>query len=211
MRDEEAMLMTDKARSLERLRDDLRGQRREEQKTYRAGMAVEIGDYTYGTPKIRSWGEKNAKLMIGKFCSIGANVKIYLGGNHRNEWMTTYPFNALPQLRGIWSDIDDGVAATKGDVIIGNDVWIADDVSILSGVTIGDGATIAKGAVVAKNIPAYTVAGGVPAEAKRTRWAAKAVADMKWWDLPTEQLAEVIPMLMSSDIQALRTYMEGMK
>lgn len=203
--------MTDKARALERLRDILRELRQRENARYRPEMIVEIGDYTYGTPFVHSWGEKNARLKIGKFCSIGGNVNIYLGGNHHNDWLTTYPFNALQQLRGIWSDTDNGVAATKGDVIIGNDVWIANDVTILSGVTIGDGATIANGAVVAKDIPAYAVAGGVPAEMKKIRWAASAVADLKWWDLPTEQLAEVIPMLMSSDTYALRTYMEGLK
>ena len=55
---------------------------------------VTIGDFTYGQPLILTWGE-NTKLTIGKFCSIGANVQIYLGGNHHTDWLTTYPFNVL--------------------------------------------------------------------------------------------------------------------
>lgn len=54
--------------------------------------------------------------------------------------------------------------AVATPVTIGNDVWIGGNVTILPGVTIGDRAVIAAGAVVTKDIPANTVAGGVPAK-----------------------------------------------
>lgn len=47
---------------------------------------------------------------------------------------------------------------------IGNHVWIGQGAVILKGVTIGDGAIIAAGALVTKDIPAYSIAGGVPAK-----------------------------------------------
>jgi len=53
---------------------------------------------------------------------------------------------------------------SKDPVVIGNNVWIGEHVCILPGVTIGDGAIIAANAVVTHDIPAYALAGGVPAK-----------------------------------------------
>ena len=55
----------------------------------------EFGDYTYGGPIIHWLGE-DARLKIGRFCSIASGVHIYLGGEHRTDWVTTYPFPAAP-------------------------------------------------------------------------------------------------------------------
>jgi acetyltransferase-like isoleucine patch superfamily enzyme len=93
-----------------------------------------IGEFTYGVPQIFDWQE-GARLIIGKFCSIADNVKIFLGGEHRTDWITTFPFSAkefndlFPEAKKI-----KGHPKTKGDVIIGNDVWIGYDAIILSGV-----------------------------------------------------------------------------
>ena len=78
----------------------------------------EIGEYTYGAPVIRWWGE-DAKLTIGRFCSIAANVKIFLGGNHRSEWITSYPFPSSPMNQD-WPNVNNRglpvLPATNGDV-----------------------------------------------------------------------------------------------
>lgn len=47
---------------------------------------------------------------------------------------------------------------------IGKNVWIGANVTVTPGVSIGDGAIIGAGAVVTKDIPANTVAAGVPAK-----------------------------------------------
>jgi acetyltransferase-like isoleucine patch superfamily enzyme len=121
---------------------------------------MEIGKYTYGTPKIH-WKHNNAKLMIGKFCSIGGNVNIYLGGNHRIDWITTYPFGHINN--NVFNSFNgEGHPSTKGNVIIGNDVWIGSNVTIMSGVCISDGAVIANNSHVVKNIEPYTLYGGNP-------------------------------------------------
>ena len=195
------MDIQEKVRALEALRDRLR-----DQYVCFEGSKVEIGDFTYGFPIVRTWGEADARLKVGKFCSIGGNVQIYLGGNHHTDWLTTYPFNVL--LKEQFPGIDGGVAATKGDVIIGNDVWIANDVTIMSGVTIGDGAVIMNGAVVTKDIPPYSIAGGVPARTKKARMEALSleVDGIRWWDWPLEKLAEAIPMLMSRSCSALKMF-----
>lgn len=154
---------------------------------------VQIGDFTYGNPLIMTWGEET-KLTIGKFCSIGANVQIYLGGNHHTDWLTTYPFNVL--LKDQYPGIDGAVAATKGDITIGNDVWIGNNVMIMSGVTIGDGAVIAAGTVVTEDVTASSLVAGIPAKQKRILWQKVPAVGMRWWDWPMEKLAEAIPRLM---------------
>lgn len=46
---------------------------------------------------------------------------------------------------------------------IGKNVWLGSHCTVLPGVTIGDNSVIAAGAVVTKDVPAYSVAAGVPA------------------------------------------------
>jgi len=89
---------------------------------------VTLGAHTYGTARIHWWGE-DADLTIGRFCSIARNVEIFLGGNHRPDWVTTYPFSVLrewPEAAGIT-----GHPASRGSVRIGNDVWIGTGATIL--------------------------------------------------------------------------------
>src|SRR5829696_7081952 len=58
----------------------------------------EIEAYSYGRPKVR-FPESGRKLTIGRYCSIADRVEILLGGDHRTDWVTTYPFDNLP---GLW-------------------------------------------------------------------------------------------------------------
>lgn len=70
----------------------------------------------------------------------------------------------LPKERRMRFD-EDGTAhlfERNEAITVGNDVWIASDVTVNAGVTIGEGAVIASGSVVTKDIPAYTLAAGVP-------------------------------------------------
>jgi acetyltransferase-like isoleucine patch superfamily enzyme len=58
---------------------------------------------------------------------------------------------------------------SKGPVEIGRGSWIGAHAVILDGVRVGEGAVIAAGAVVADDVPAFAVAGGVPARVIRER------------------------------------------
>lgn len=168
------------------------------------GNLIKADDFSYidGAPKVLSWGE-GARVHIGKFCSIAANVTFMLGGDHRNDWVSTYPFNAwLPDAFGNIK----GHPHTNGDIIVGNDVWISRDAKIMSGVHIGDGATVAANAVVTKDVEPYAVVGGVPAKVLKMRFSdgfVKWLLKVKWWDWPIEKIAEAVPLLQSDDIVSL--------
>ena len=58
---------------------------------------------------------------------------------------------------------------TRKGVIIEDGVWLGTRSVILDGVTIGKNSIIAAGSIVNKNVPAYSIAGGVPAKLIRDR------------------------------------------
>jgi chloramphenicol O-acetyltransferase type B len=160
-----------------------------------------IGRGSYGDDVVvRSWNE-GARLTIGAYCSLGHEVKIFLGGEHRTDWVTTYPFNVLwPAAAHI-----EGHPHTKGDVRIGNDVWIGAEAMILSGVTIGDGAIVGARAVVSRDVPPYAIAAGNPATVVKRRFDEATVARLlavQWWHWPEERIARLLPLMLSRDIEA---------
>jgi acetyltransferase-like isoleucine patch superfamily enzyme len=164
------------------------------------GGDVSIGAHSYGIPRLRWWGEP-ANLSIGKFCSIAEGVEIFLGGNHRVDWVTTYPFPVMrhwPQARAI-----KGHPATRGDVRIGNDVWLGAGCVILSGVSIGDGAVIGCRAVVSRDVPAYAIVAGNPATLVRMRFSdaqIQALQASAWWNLDPQRIRGLLPRLLSNDV-----------
>lgn len=163
----------------------------------------EIGRGTYGAPEIFSWNE-GATLKIGAFCSFATGVKLLLGGEHRIDWVTTYPFNVL------WESARHiaGHPKTKGDVIIGNDVWIGTEAIIMSGVKIGDGAVVAARAVVTKDIEPYAIYGGNPARLLKKRFDDKTIRqllELQWWNFKDEEIKKLLPLMLNTDIQAFIT------
>ena len=161
--------------------------------------------YTYGLKniRVRDWGE-GADVKVGSFCSIADNVTIFIGGNHRTDWVTTYPFGHIH--KDVFDHHGKGHPATKGDVVIGNDVWIGSGSTILSGIKIGDGAVIAANSVVVKDIPAYAIAGGNPAKVLKMRFSRKQIDKLlqnPWWELSDSRINDLIPLLCSNDIEAL--------
>lgn len=125
------------------------------------------------------------------------------GGEHRSDWMSTYPFNVF--LKEDFENIK-GHPATKGQVTIGNDVWIGSGATILSGVTIGDGAVIGTNALVAGDVPSYAIYAGNPAKLIRYRFDDEVIAklkEMKWWDWNYELIYKAIPLLQNGEIDKL--------
>lgn len=104
-------------------------------------------------------------VQINDSCHIAAVEKVVIGDNvliasrvfisdHDHGGSTLEELHCHPSDRPLMS----------APVYIDNDVWIGEGVTILKGVTIGKNAVIGAGAVVTKDIPAYTVAAGIPAK-----------------------------------------------
>jgi chloramphenicol O-acetyltransferase type B len=158
-----------------------------------------IGTGSYGDLNVRH-PNSEAKLVMGKYCSVAKGAQVFLGGEHQIEWVTTYPFSVLDP--DFW-DIR-GHPKTKGDVVIGNDVWIGAEAIIMSGVTIGDGAIIAARAVVVKDVAPYAIVGGNPAKFIKFRFDEMTIERLlaiKWWDWPEARIKSSIPQMLKPDVE----------
>jgi acetyltransferase-like isoleucine patch superfamily enzyme len=166
---------------------------------------MKVGKHTYGANNITErWG-KQTELIIGNFCSIASNVLVYLGGNHRIDWVTTYPFGAV-NTEIFNKHNGEGHPATNGNVIIGNDVWIGDNVTIMSGTRIGDGAVIGSNSVISGRIKPYSIYRGNPAEFLYFRFDEETIStllQLKWWDLDDSIINELSPLLCSDNYDEL--------
>lgn len=155
---------------------------------------IKIGRFTYGVENlsIMQWGE-GASLTIGSFCSLASSMNIFLGGNHRTDWMTTFPFGHIfvDELGG--QEII-GHPQTKGNVIIGHDVWIGHGVTIASGISIGSGAVLAANSTIVKDVAPYEVVGGNPAKFLKKRFDEDLIClllELSWWTLPLDLIKDV--------------------
>jgi acetyltransferase-like isoleucine patch superfamily enzyme len=165
-----------------------------------------VGSHTYGSPEVLWWGE-DARLDIGRFCSIADGVTFFLGGNHRPDWVTTYPFMEFED----WPEATGrkGHPATNGAVTIGSDVWIGNGAVIMSGVTIGHGAVVAARALVTRDVPPYAIVGGNPARVIRHRFrpaVVEGLLGLAWWTWPDDRIREALPDLLTPRV---KTFLRG--
>ncbi|NJN29797.1 MAG: acyltransferase [Synechococcales cyanobacterium RM1_1_8] len=110
------------------------------------GCRIELGAYTYIGPYSCLAGPGN--ISIGKDCLIASHCDLYAN---------THAFrdpDCLIRKQGL----------TFKGITIGDNCWLGAGVKVLDGVTIGDGCVVGAGAVVTKDLPANSVAVGVPAK-----------------------------------------------
>jgi len=164
---------------------------------------IQVGDYTYTAdviPELIAYLPTDI-IIIGKFCSLANGAILFGGGEHRVDWVSSYPFRIA---FGDPMANKDGHPASKGPTIVGNDVYIGYHAIVLSGVKVGNGVIIGAGAVVTQNIPDYAIVGGNPARVIKMRMTDAQIEDMlkiKWWDWPIEEIKKAIPYLCSDNIQ----------
>jgi len=164
-----------------------------------------VGRWSYGNPKIYRWDFKS-KLIIGNFCSLGPEIKIYLGGNHRTDWLTTFPFPANQFLKNFdKAKKIKNFHHSRGNIRIGNDVWIGGHSIILSGSLIGDGCVIGAGSLVTGKLDPYCIYAGNPIKKIRNRFRKaiiKKIIQTNWWNLDDQIINDISKYLCSNNYKA---------
>lgn len=174
---------------------------------------IMVGDFTYIADSdfkrhvTHHYEWLGDRLIIGKFCQIAAGVEFVMNGaNHQMNAVSTFPFYTLAG----WNMEPPAMAdlPLKGDTVIGNDVWIGQNAVILPGVRIGDGAIIGANSVVGSDVEPYTIVVGNPARVLRKRFddgLIHLLLEFKWWDKPIDEINALIPLLTSSDLDAVKS------
>lgn len=91
-----------------------------------------------------------ANITLGDHVFVGPSTGFYT---------THHPLDYTRRNRGL---------EKASPIKVGNNVWIGANVNIMPGISIGDGCVIASGSVVTRDIPANSLAAGVPCRVIRT-------------------------------------------
>jgi acetyltransferase-like isoleucine patch superfamily enzyme len=109
---------------------------------------MSIGNRVSVGSDARLWASSRTYLVIEDDGLLGPNVTIVTSNYGMAEHDRPNARSAVGRIR----------------LCIGRGAWLGATVVVLPGVTIGEGAVVAAGAVVTKDIPAFAIAGGVPAK-----------------------------------------------
>jgi phosphonate metabolism protein (transferase hexapeptide repeat family) len=158
---------------------------------------VVLGDYSYF-----SRGGEAIYTTVGKFTSIGANVR-FNALDHPMHRISQHNITYRPNEYFTGGKIDKNFREFRQSkrVTVGNDVWVGHGAIVMPGICIGHGAVIAAGAVVTKDVEPYAVVAGIPA--KRIKWRfektiLERIIMLAWWDWDDERLRAAV-----ADMQAL--------
>lgn len=114
----------------------------------RNGARIRIGRASHIGERCYLWaGDSTGRIIIGDHVSLAPEVFLT---SSDYQFKAGVPFRNQPK--------------QEKDIVIGNDVWLGARVVITAGVKIGDGCIVGAGAVVTKDIPAGSIAVGVPAK-----------------------------------------------
>lgn len=150
---------------------------------------VEINQFSYV-----GYGSFIHSCKIGKYCSIGGDVKIGLG-KHPLTFVSTSPiFYSNDNCFGV-KLAEQQHFSESSEVIIGNDVWVGSNAIIMGGLCIGDGAVIGAGSVVTKDVPPFAIVGGVPAKIIKYRFEEEEInklLEKQWWNWDFNEVTQNI-------------------
>jgi len=125
------------------------------------GGSIVIGDNTNISVNCTVISESSVR--IGANVLFAAYCYVIAGGNHGTD---------RTDIAIIQQD-----SFSKGGVVIEDNAWLGADVKVLDGVNVGHDAVAGAGSVVVRNIPAFTIATGMPAKVMKERERTATVAN----------------------------------
>jgi acetyltransferase-like isoleucine patch superfamily enzyme len=137
--------------------------------------AISIGDDVRILRNVTISTSGMGKISIGNNVHIGEGTIIYsdmeitIGDN-----VVIGPQNVIVDFDHIYDNLDVPIIKQGHNaqrIIIEGDVWVSSHCSVIRGVIISKGSVIGAGSVVNKDIPAYSVACGVPVKVIKKRSA----------------------------------------
>lgn len=114
----------------------------------RNGSRIGVGRECHIGENCFLWaGDSTGRIDLGDYVSLAPGVFITASDY---QFTAGIPFRDQPK--------------RERNIRIGDDVWLGAGVVVTAGVTIGDGCIVGAGAVVTKDLPAGSIAVGVPAK-----------------------------------------------
>ncbi len=147
---------------------------------------VHLSDCRLGRHTYVAYDAILQRTTVGRYCSIGPEVRSVLGRHPLANVVSTHPaFFAAANVSLYESFVPRTTFEQTRPVTIGHDVWIGSRAILVDGVTIADGAVVAAGSVVTRDVPPYAIVAGVPARLLRHRAEPAQIEQLlrlKWWD-----------------------------
>jgi virginiamycin A acetyltransferase len=127
-------------------------------------------------------------IRMGRFVGISNDTIIINGGEHRADFVATYPLTRRVVDGVILPQRDRGVTTE-----FCHDVWVGTRATILGPLKIGESSIVGAGAVVTRDVPPYSIVAGVPAKLIRKRATDEQIEkllEIAWWDWPPEVIKQ---------------------
>ena len=118
------------------------------------GLSTPTPSLKIGHHVVIGW---QSKISVGTRVEIGNDC--YIAGNCN---LSGYPGHPIDPVKRALHLPDE--EHQIGDIVLGNNVWLGHSVTILPGVTVGENSVIGTGSIVTHNIPANSLAAGIPAK-----------------------------------------------
>jgi acetyltransferase-like isoleucine patch superfamily enzyme len=134
---------------------------------FEAGNLLYVGDDfcvgAGGTTESTAEVTIGHRVALGSHCVLNANLPITLGdqvgsGDYVTLWTSGFHFG---------HSILDGYQPAFAPIDIERNVWLAYHVTVLPGVRIGHDTIVASGSIVTRDVPARSLAAGVPAQVRK--------------------------------------------